>query len=143
MLRRRIAVLLGLAIALFAAVPAVAAPLEAVIDKSDQAVTVFVEGRETYRWPVSTARAGKVTPNGSYVPQSMKRTHYSTLYHGAPMPYSIFFSGNYAIHGTTEIEKLGCPASAGCVRLHPDHARILFDLVRHYGLAQTRIVVQD
>ena len=146
MAARRIAALLGAAaLLLFAALlgPAAAAPLEAWIDKSDQEMTVYVDGRETYRWPVSTARPGKVTPNGTYVPQSMKRMHYSTLYDNAPMPFSIFFHGDYAIHGTTETEKLGCPASAGCVRLHPDHAEILYELTRETGLENTRIVVQD
>lgn len=144
MLGRRIpAALLAIVLALLAPLAAAADPLEARIDKSDQEMTVYIDGRAAYHWPVSTARAGKETPNGTYRPQSMKRMHYSTLYNNAPMPFSIFFFGDYAIHGTTEIEKLGCPASAGCIRLHPDNARILFNLVRDYGFAQTRIVVQD
>jgi len=123
--------------------PILAAPLEAWIDKSEQAMTVYIDHRPAFRWPVSTGRAGKETPNGSYTPQSLKRMHYSTLYHNAPMPFSIFFSGDYAIHGTTETEKLGAPASAGCIRLHPVHARILFELTRDSGLDQTLIVVHD
>lgn len=122
---------------------ATAAPLEAWIDKSEQEMTVYLDERPVYRWPVSTARAGKVTPNGVFVPQSLERMHYSTLYDHAPMPYSIFFSGDYAIHGTTETARLGRPASAGCIRLSPEHAKILFDLTRWIGLDRTRIVIHD
>lgn len=123
--------------------PAVAAPLEVWIEKSRQQMTVYLDHSPVYRWPVSTGRAGKETPNGTYRPQTLKRMHYSTLYHNAPMPYSIFFSGDYAIHGTTETGKLGRPASAGCIRLHPEHARILFELTRRTGLDRTLIVVHD
>lgn len=130
---------------LFACLPrfAAAAPLEAWIDKSDQVMTVYIDHQPAHRWPVSTARRGKETPNGTYSPQSLQRMHYSTLYDNAPMPYSIFFSGDYAIHGTTETKKLGSPASAGCIRLHPAHAKILFDLIRTIGHDRTLIVVHD
>lgn len=57
------------------------------------------------------------------------------------MPYSVFFHGGYAIHGTTEIKNLGRPASHGCVRPHPENAATLFELVREYGMENTRIVV--
>ncbi|MCA0871899.1 L,D-transpeptidase [Seohaeicola saemankumensis] len=139
----------GLVIALLLALvcalpgPLRAAPLEAWIDKSEQMMTVFHNDRLLYRWPVSTARPGKVTPTGVFTPQSMKRMHYSTLYNNAPMPFSIFFHGNYAVHGTTQIDKLGCVASAGCVRLHPDNAEILFNLTRETGMENTRIIIQD
>ena len=112
------------------------------IDLSDQDMTVQLGDALLFDWPVSTARAGKCTPVGSYRVQAMKRVHYSTLYNGAPMPYSIFFSGNYAIHGTTHTEKLGTPASAGCVRLHPDNAKTLYELVLQHGRAATRINIQ-
>ena len=125
------------------ALPSLAAEVEARIDLSDQEMTVFIDRTETYRWPVSTARAGKFTPTGLYAVQALKPMHYSTLYDNAPMPWSIFFSGNFAIHGTTQTDRLGSPASAGCVRLHPDNARILFDLVRENGRAHTLIEIVE
>ena len=109
------------------------------IDLSDQEMTVSLDGQPQYYWPVSTARAGKCTPVGTYGVQSMKRMHYSTLYKHAPMPWSIFFHGNYAIQGTADINHLGTPASAGCVRLHPENARTLFDMVLEHGRANTVI----
>ncbi len=113
------------------------------IDLSDQEMTVSLDDRPQYFWPVSTARAGKCTPIGTYGVQSMKRMHYSTLYKNAPMPWSIFFNGNYAIHGTTQIDRLGTPASAGCVRLHPENAKALFDMVLANGRANTVIRIED
>ena len=57
------------------------------------------------------------------------------------MPYSIFYSGNFAIHGTDQIKRLGRPASAGCVRLHPDNARVFFNLSHKVGLKNVRVRV--
>jgi lipoprotein-anchoring transpeptidase ErfK/SrfK len=59
------------------------------------------------------------------------------------MPWSVFFHGGYAVHGTTEIRRLGKPASHGCVRLHPDNARTFFTLVKEAGLEQSQIVVME
>jgi lipoprotein-anchoring transpeptidase ErfK/SrfK len=58
------------------------------------------------------------------------------------MPYSIFYDGNFAIHGTTQVSRLGGPASRGCVRLHPANAAVLFALVQREGLGNTRISIQ-
>jgi len=126
--------------ALVSALPA-RAGVVAIIDLSAQQMTVKVDGVVRHRWPISTARRGYRTPTGTFRPQSMKVRHYSTLYHGSPMPYSIFFHGNFAIHGTYEIRNLGRRASHGCVRLHPANARTLFELIRKRGLGDAKIVV--
>lgn len=42
---------------------------------------------------------------------------------GAPMPYCMYFSKNYAIHGSYEVPHHN--ASHGCVRLLPEDARWL------------------
>jgi lipoprotein-anchoring transpeptidase ErfK/SrfK len=119
-----------------------AASLTVTIDLSDQQMTVREQSRIVHTWPVSTARAGYCTPVGTYRPIRLERMWYSTIYDNAPMPHSIFFHGGYAIHGTTEIGNLGNPASHGCVRLHPDNARTLFNLVLHHGRAATQIVIR-
>lgn len=109
---------------------------------SKQMMEVWHEGRKLYEWPVSTARKGKVTPVGQWRgAQWLSRNHRSSLYNNAPMPYAIFYNGNYAIHGTDQTAKLGRPASAGCVRLHTDNARILFNMVRFEGKENLRVVV--
>jgi len=111
------------------------------IDKSSQQMTVSVNGQPTYRWPVSTARSGYTTPSGVYHPESMQRSHFSSLYHNSPMPHSIFFRGGYAIHGSYETGRLGGPASHGCVRLAPSNAAALYDLVNREGAGGTTIVI--
>jgi len=130
--------------ALFLSVPpmAQAQAIDVRVDISDQRMVVKRHGQVVASWPVSTARKGKITPTGTFRPQTMKRKHFSSLYNNAPMPWSIFYSGNYAIHGTNQIKRLGRPASAGCVRLHPDHARELFAMVQQEGMGATRIRVQ-
>lgn len=109
---------------------------------SRQMMEVYHEGRKIYEWPVSTARRGKITPTGTWSgAQWLSRNHRSSRYNGAPMPFAIFYNGNYAIHGTDQIRKLGRPASAGCVRLHPENARILFNMVRHEGKENLKVIV--
>jgi lipoprotein-anchoring transpeptidase ErfK/SrfK len=113
------------------------------ISISQQSMTVTVDGMDRFVWPVSTARRGYVTPTGSYRVQSMHKMHYSSLFNDAPMPFTIFFHGHYAIHGTYEVKKLGRPASAGCIRLHPDNARFLFDLVKERGPMSLQVVLES
>jgi lipoprotein-anchoring transpeptidase ErfK/SrfK len=110
------------------------------IDNSTQRMHVYIDGMPAYIWRVSTARRGYRTPPGNYRVQRMEHMWYSRKYDMSPMPYSLFFRGGYAIHGTGSIRQLGRPASHGCVRLHPAHARILYRLVQGYGGA--RILVR-
>ncbi len=100
---------------------------------------VYVDGYLEHEWPVSTGRGSYGTPSGSYRPTGFDAYHRSAEYHNAPMPYSIFFHGGFAIHGSYDIDHLGSPASHGCVRLHPDDAAELYDLVR--GSDDTRIII--
>ncbi len=111
------------------------------VNKSTQQMSVTVDGVPRYRFAVSTGRAGYGTPNGTYHPQRLAASWFSKLYYNSPMPHSIFFHGGYAIHGSYEINRLGGPASHGCIRLHPANAAALFALVKAEGMAATTIVV--
>ena len=113
------------------------------IDKSSQRMSVSVDGARRYSWPVSTGRGGYGTPSGVFHPQAMARRHFSRRYYNSPMPHSIFFYYGFAIHGTTDIYRLGGPASHGCVRLHPSHAAALYALVERNGPRNTRIEISD
>ncbi len=110
------------------------------VDKSTQQMSVSVDGVPRYRFAVSTGRAGYGTPNGTYHPQRLAASWFSKLYYNSPMPHSIFFHGGYAIHGSYDINRLGGPASHGCIRLHPSNAATLFDLVKSEGMDATTIV---
>ena len=94
-------------------------------------------------WKVSTGRKGLETPQGAFKPTWLDANHKSDQYEDAPMPFSVFFSGGYAVHGTDFTQGLGMRASHGCVRLSPENARTLFNLVKTYGKSNTRIVITD
>ncbi len=119
------------------------AGLDIHIDKASQRMAVVEHGRLVHVFKVSTAAAGKRTPNGNFRPYLLRTVHRSSIYNNAPMPHAIFYSGNYAIHGTVAVGRLGNRASNGCVRLHPSNARALFYMVQRHGNANTRIMVRD
>jgi len=103
------------------------------IDLTHQHMHVAADSGAAYDWPISSGRPGHATPRGVFGPQRMYRMIHSIKYDNAPMPHAIFFTGGYAIHGTTAVGMLGHVASHGCVRLHPDNATVLFDLVQREG----------
>ena len=106
-----------------------------------------------YDWPISTGREDAETdPNGKqrstatpsgFFELDKKRLyvrHTSSQWNEA-MPYAMFFdwkpdghATGLAIHGTAQENEddLGTRASAGCVRLSTENARVLFDLVRSH-----------
>jgi L,D-transpeptidase catalytic domain len=140
--------LLGLAIALIVstllfAVDASATRVEIIISKVSQKMTVVVDGSTEYVWPVSTGAAKYETPTGSFRPFRMEAEHFSKEWDDAPMPHSIFFTGEgHAIHGSYHVKSLGRKASHGCVRISPENAEILFGIVESAGMSNTRIVLK-
>jgi hypothetical protein len=112
------------------------------IDKTTQSMSVTVDGSPRYIWPVSTGRPGYDTPNGTFKPNRMDADHLSQEWDNAPMPHTIFFDlHGHAVHGFFDVKHLGLAVSHGCVRLSPDHAATLFDLVKAEGMANTSVVV--
>ncbi len=120
------------------------------VDKSTQSMELYVNGVLQWRTAVSTGAAGFGTPNFDQNPNGRIYDAYtSTKYPGGDynglgnMPYAIFISGGFAIHGTGtgNWKKLGTRASHGCIRVHPDYAKIFNRLVRQYGIYQTWITV--
>ena len=109
------------------------------VDLSTQTMHVRAGSGETYNWAISSGRSGHLTPRGVFRPRALYTMVHSAKYGNAPMPHSIFFYGQYAIHGTTAVGALGNPASHGCIRLSPEHAAALFAMVQAQG-AQIRIV---
>lgn len=104
-----------------------------------------------HAWPVSTGRDARVltnrgwrvaldTPGGYYqLDPGRFYAHYTSAEWGMPMPYAMFLNWVHngdqtglAIHGASgeDLALLGTRASAGCVRLAPDHAKELFTLIR-------------
>jgi len=109
------------------------------VELSSQTMRVSSGSGESYVWPISSGRSGHLTPRGVFRPRALYTMVHSAKYGNAPMPHSIFFYGQYAIHGTNAVGALGRPASHGCIRLSPQNAATLFAMVQAQG-AQIRIV---
>lgn len=120
-----------------------AAKVEITVNKVSQKMTVKIDGATEYVWPVSTGRSGYDTPSGKFKPFRLEEDHFSEEWDDAPMPHSIFFTGEgHAIHGTQYQKSLGRRASHGCVRLSETNAATLFAIVEDYGLGNTAVVVK-
>ncbi|WP_276133718.1 L,D-transpeptidase [Polluticoccus soli] len=126
-------------------------PLYAEVDKSEQVLHLYVDGELVDTYPVSTGIKGRETPSFSVRPSGPIFTKYTSKkfpggnYKGlGNMPYAVFVKGGYAIHGTTpgNFRRLGIRASHGCIRLHPDNAKVFTELVKQYGLGNTWVTVK-
>jgi lipoprotein-anchoring transpeptidase ErfK/SrfK len=114
--------------------------VEIVIDKKTQRMVVYVGGQKRHEFVVSTGRAGYTTPSGTFRPSSMHKMAISVKYGNTPMPHTIFFTRvGHAIHATTAVKQLGRVASHGCIRLSPENAKVVYDLVKQMGLENTTI----
>ena len=103
------------------------------VDLGAQTMRVATDAGESFQWPISSGGSGHETPRGTFRPTMLFPMVYSYKYNNEPMPHSIFFHGQYAIHGTIEEDALGRPASHGCIRLAPSAAATLFALVSREG----------
>jgi L,D-transpeptidase catalytic domain len=129
------------ALTLFAA-GSVQAKVAITVDKDNQQMTVAVDGVERYTWPVSSGLPSYETPNGSFRTFRMEEDHYSKEFDDAPMPHAIFFTKiGHAIHGTDSVNRLGSPASHGCIRLSRENAAKLFRLVKEQGVLNTTVTL--
>lgn len=127
-------------------------------EKGDWAQSMFVLGKQQgqvfnllYSWPVSTgleetlpspsgAMLGTDTPQGIFkLDRGRFYEDYTSRQWESAMPYAMFFdwqtrgrTSGLAIHGTDEegVKTLGERASHGCIRLAPDNARVLFELIQ-------------
>jgi hypothetical protein len=111
-----------------------------------QKMRVYMDGSLEHEWLVSTgreqmekAKSGRVyrttTPIGYYRPTVLEENHFSYTWK-SNMPHSVFFIGGVAIHGTTLLEQLGKRASGGCVRLAPENAETLYNIIQSAGIKE-------
>lgn len=112
------------------------------VDLSEQKLTVLENGALKYTWTISTGKSSAFpTPVGTFTPQWMTPMWYSRQWSWTPMPYAIFINEGVAIHATSEISKLGQPASKGCIRLSLANAKTLFKMVSRHGMKATRVSI--
>lgn len=115
--------------------------LVARIDLNSQQMRVTSNGKLVGNWSISSGKYNYETPAGRFRPKWTSKMHYSRKYNNSPMPYSVFFNGGIATHGTSYTGRLGAPASHGCIRLRTKNARRFYNLVHQHGYKRTRIVV--
>lgn len=132
------------------------------IQKSIQRATLYVDGKMHSEFKVSTGKnevdkKGALikryeTPNFETHPNGRIYDKYSSSkYPGGDyaglgnMPYAVFISGGFAVHGTPKgnWSKLGQKASHGCIRMHPDNAKIFNRMVRAQGIGNTWFSVRN
>jgi hypothetical protein len=78
---------------------------------------------------VSTGKTATPTPTGVFAVQYKFRTKrmQGDDYDVPGVPFTMFYDGNYAIHGAYWHNRFGTPVSHGCVNVAVDHAKWLFD----------------
>lgn len=111
------------------------------VDLGSQRMVVSQRGQVIHSWPISSGTASHPTPRGTFRPQWTAKMWNSRKYDMAPMPHSVFIHGGIAIHGTGHLSALGRPASHGCIRLAPGHAKTFYNLVHRHGLKATKVSV--
>ena len=133
-----------------------------VVRLSEQKADLYHHGKRVATSPISSGREGKNTPVGRFRVIQNSRDHRSSLYgnyvrdgrvvvenidvrkggrppgsrfEGVPMPHFLRFTGAYGLHAG---RVPGYPASSGCVRLPPRHAKRFFNAVQ----VGTPVIVQ-
>jgi lipoprotein-anchoring transpeptidase ErfK/SrfK len=89
-------------------------PKRVEIDLTSQTLRAYEGNRVVLKTNISSGRNG-ATPTGSFKAGWKHADHYSSLYHNAPMPWSVQVRGNIFIHGFTVVPDY--PASHGCIRM--------------------------
>lgn len=125
-----------------------------VVSLSQQRAYLYQYGQLVAVSPISSGREGKATPVGRFKVIQKSPDHRSSLYgnyvrdgrvveenvdvrkggrppgsrfEGVPMPYFMRFTGAYGLHAGNVP---GYPASSGCVRLPPRHAKRFYNAVQ-------------
>ncbi|WP_283607092.1 L,D-transpeptidase family protein [Faecalispora anaeroviscerum] len=123
-------------------------PLTVYVSLKDQNVTVVdAKNLVVQVFPCSTGMEGYETPSGTYAITNRGESFYNkSLKEGAY--YWTQFYGNYLFHSLPfdenrqmvkgEAEKLGQPASHGCVRLSMENAKWFYDNIKE----DTKVVIQ-
>lgn len=110
------------------------------VNLSRQRLTAWENGRRVYSTVISSGKRSTPTRRGVFAIQTKYR--YKTMrgrgYVAPNVPYTMFYSGGYAIHGAYWHNRFGTPVSHGCVNLPVSQARRLYS----WASVGTRVVVR-
>ncbi|MGH3356573.1 MAG: L,D-transpeptidase family protein [Nocardioidaceae bacterium] len=96
-------------------------------DRRNHQVTLWRAGTLWNSWLVRGGSSSNKTRTGNFTVFRRERRHRSSLY-GSPMPYSQFFSGGQAFHGSRAMMNPYDGHSHGCVNMYVEDARQLWSL---------------
>jgi hypothetical protein len=105
-----------------------AGPVAIVVSLPDQLVYVYRDGIRIGVSTCATGRPGHATPTGVFTILQKDKTHHSSLYNDASMPFTerLTWSG-VALHAGN---LPGYPDSHGCVHLPPAFSQLLFGVTQ-------------
>ena len=102
------------------------------IDLSEQTLVAYQGNKPVYATLVSSGRPGHDTPTGlfdvtrKYLTKVMNGHDDEGPYSVQEVPWTMYFHGNYAVHGAYWHDVFGHTRSHGCVNVPPVDARWLF-----------------
>lgn len=97
-------------------------------DRLRHQASLFHDGRMHNSWLVRGGSYSTQTRTGNFTVQWRDIDHRSSTFGGAPMPYSQFFSGGQALHGSRNMMNPYEGHSHGCVNFWVEDARQLWNL---------------
>jgi hypothetical protein len=97
-------------------------------DRTRHQVNLYHDGTLLNSWLVRGGDYSTPTRVGSFTVYRRDIDHYSAQFDGAPMPYSQFFSGGEALHGSRFMVDPFEGHSHGCVNMWVKDARQLWNL---------------
>lgn len=99
------------------------------VDLSRQRLTAWEGNKPVYAVVISTGKSSTPTPTGVFAIESRQRVArmQGEDYNVPDVPYTMYYSGSYAIHGTYWHKRFGTPVSHGCINVAVDHARWLYN----------------
>jgi len=111
------------------------------IDLSGQRLIAWEGGEAVYAVIVSTGKRSTPTRVGTFEVQTKHRVARmrGADYDVPDVPYTMYYSGNYAIHGAYWHHRFGTPVSHGCVNVAVNHAKWLFN----WASVGTPVVVHE
>jgi hypothetical protein len=97
-------------------------------DRRRHQASLYRNGRLHNSWLVRGGGYDTQTRVGDFTVQWRSENHRSRTYDNAPMPYSQFFSGGQALHGSRNMMNPFVGHSHGCVNFWVEDARQLWNL---------------
>jgi len=97
-------------------------------DRSRHQVTLWKNGDIYNSWLVRGGAYSTPTRLGTNKVFQRDKDHYSGLFDSAPMPFSQFFDGGQALHGSRFMTDPFVEHSHGCINMYVEDARVLWKL---------------